>query len=367
MNGEPAQSEHSHHPPTSLGSSGDLKKKVEAILFAAGRKVTLQELCELCNIKEPGLVKLAVKEFQQELTERDAAVFLTEETDGWKLTVRESYLPLVQNITPHTELDPALLETLAVIAWKQPVLQAEIVRIRSTTAYEHIKVLEEMGFVSKEKQGRSFVLKATGKFFDYFDLPDKEAVREMFKHIEAKYEKEHALVPVQEQQTQGQQTNSGDESGGSEGQVQPTQTKLTHLGQLDVYTAEPDKEQAAEKLGDLEVVDEEVVDNPQDGNEDTSQNTDQQDKMDKDRQEENEDTGADARDPEEEHAKEVIADLARDDDNPQDRDEREGKEGKARRTLHPHLETIAQAPPEGYQEEQDDTSRKQQKKKTDDG
>ncbi|MBI1970284.1 SMC-Scp complex subunit ScpB [Candidatus Woesearchaeota archaeon] len=357
MTNEPAQSEHSHHPHSSSGSSGELKKKVEAILFAAGRKVTIQELCELCNVTEPGLIKLAVKEFQQELTERDAAVFLTEEADGWKLTVRESYLPLVQNITPHTELDPALLETLAVIAWKQPVLQAEIVRIRSTTAYEHIKVLEEMGFVSKEKQGRSFVLKATGKFFDYFDLPDKEAVREMFKNIEARYEKEHALAAVQEQQTNSSETSEKNKGQTHLAQTQPTQTQLTHLGQLDVYNAEPDKEQGAEKLGDLEIVDE-----PQDDNESTGQ----QDNMDKERQEDNNDTGADAREHEEEsaeHAKKVIADLARDEDGRQDHVE---KESGTRRTLHPHLETIARSSPEGYQEEQDDTSQKQQKKKTDD-
>lgn len=237
-------------PDQASKEAGSLPRKIEAVLFAAGRKVALQELCDLCSVKEGGLVKEAIKELRSNLDSRGSSILLTEEADGWKFTVKEAYLPLVQSIVPHMELDHALLETLAVIAWKQPVFQSEVVRIRTTAAYEHVKMLEEMGFVSKEKHGSTFILKATGKFFDYFDLPNKEAVREMFKNIEANYEK-----ALKEKAQEGQAALGAGHDASSE-------EKHEHLGKLDVYdTADAAPEEKLvdsydqQRLGRLDVVD----------------------------------------------------------------------------------------------------------------
>jgi hypothetical protein len=59
---------------------------------------------------------------------------------------------------------------LAIIAWKSPVVQSEIVRIRSTKAYDHIEELLTKGFIMREKSGRSYLIKLTPKFFEYFDI-----------------------------------------------------------------------------------------------------------------------------------------------------------------------------------------------------
>jgi segregation and condensation protein B len=172
----------------------DLQRKLEAVLFAAGRTVSLVELGTLCSTPvDP--INQALRELKKELDERNSALTLLQEGEGWKLTVREGYLELVKSIVPHTELDRALLQTLAVIAWKQPVLQADIIKIRTSAAYEHIKLLEDMGFVSKEKHGRSYILKTTGRFFDYFDLPEKKgSLKEVFKGIAVK---EGKPIPVE--------------------------------------------------------------------------------------------------------------------------------------------------------------------------
>ena len=161
----------------------ELQHKIEAILFSSGRAVTLTEISSVCATPPP-LVIEAIKHLKHNMEERESPLLLIEETNAWKLTVREKYLDLVRNITPHTELDKATLETLAIIAWKQPVMQAEVIKIRTSAAYEHITQLVTMGFVAKEKKGRSYVLKTTGRFFDYFDLPGKEALKEMLKGIE---------------------------------------------------------------------------------------------------------------------------------------------------------------------------------------
>ncbi len=160
----------------------DLKKNVEAVLFAAGRLVSLEELSRLINNKDLNEIKKAVHSLKRELDEKDSAIMVLEEGDGWKLNVREKYLPTVQQITPHTELSRPILETLAVVAWKQPARQSEIVKYRGSTAYEHIHELERMGYVAREKQGRSYKVRVTNKFFEYFDLP-KEKLKELLKDV----------------------------------------------------------------------------------------------------------------------------------------------------------------------------------------
>ncbi|HLC46338.1 MAG TPA: SMC-Scp complex subunit ScpB [Candidatus Nanoarchaeia archaeon] len=161
-----------------------LKREVEALLFAAGRKLTMQELIHHCK-SDRKEVEEALLELKEEYASRDSSLFLIDEADGWKMTIRDKYIGLVRDVAPHTELNKSMLETLAVIAWKTPALQSEVVKMRTSKAYEDIALLLDMGFISKEKKGRSFVLKPTGRFFDYFDLPGKEKLHEMFKQIQA--------------------------------------------------------------------------------------------------------------------------------------------------------------------------------------
>jgi segregation and condensation protein B len=125
----------------------------------------------------------ALLALQKDYTSGESSLMLVQEGDLWKLTVREKYMELVRKITPHTELTKTVMETLAVVAWKQPITQSEVIRIRTNKAYEHIDELEKMGFLIKEKYGRTFLLKLTQKFFDYFDLRDAQAARDLFKHI----------------------------------------------------------------------------------------------------------------------------------------------------------------------------------------
>lgn len=158
-----------------------VEKEVEAILFAAGRIVTLEELSNLLDISETGLIKEAIKDIKRKLVENESPLIIVEEGEGWKLAVGEKYLPFVHKINTHTDLTFPVMETLAVISWKQPIMQSDVIRIRSTKAYEHIGELEEKGFISRVKHGRSFAIKVTQKFMDYFDLPDAAAVRELFK------------------------------------------------------------------------------------------------------------------------------------------------------------------------------------------
>lgn len=159
----------------------EIAKQVESLLFASGRKMSIDELKVLVGTNSNQIMSDALKELQEYYKAKETALMVVDEGDCWKLTTREHYLPLVRKVNPNTELSKSIMETLAVIAWKQPIMQSEVINIRTNKAYEHITDLERMGFLVKEKYGRTFLLKLSQKFYDYFDLEGEKQARELFK------------------------------------------------------------------------------------------------------------------------------------------------------------------------------------------
>jgi segregation and condensation protein B len=160
------------------------KKQVEAVLFAVGKEISSERVASLCSLDVKKVEKL-ILELQKEYSSFDNSLQIVQKNEGWKLTVRDEFVPLVSNIVSSTELERPLMETLAVIAWRYPVVQSEIIKLRSAAAYEHMKLLEEQGFIAKERFGRTFKVKLTKKFFEYFDLPSAEAKQAFLKQVPA--------------------------------------------------------------------------------------------------------------------------------------------------------------------------------------
>ncbi len=158
----------------------ELIKKIEALLFSSGRKMTTEELCRLCRESPPNIIA-ALAELKKQYAQGDSSLVLFEEADGWKISVREQFMNLVQNVVTETELPRGLTETLAVIAFKYPVTQSEIVKIRSNKAYDHLDELETAGYITRSKQGRTKKITLTQKFFDYFELPPDELKKHFSK------------------------------------------------------------------------------------------------------------------------------------------------------------------------------------------
>ncbi len=158
----------------------ELKKQAEAVLFAAGDKIEVGEIARLCRADVNSL-KRALNELTKDYNEKGSGLMVIEEGNFWKLTVREAYMDLVQRINPHTELNKTAIETLAVIAWKAPILQSDVIKTRTNKAYDHIKELVDSGFLIKQRHGRSYMLKLSQKFFEYFDLKNKKDIKERFK------------------------------------------------------------------------------------------------------------------------------------------------------------------------------------------
>ena len=171
------------------------KRQIEALLFSSGRKMDVEEIAQLLTIEQKQIISI-LQELKEEYNNRDSALKIVDEGEFWKIAVREQFIGVVQSIVTETELNRALTETLAVIAFKNPALQADIIKIRGNKAYEHLAELSDMGYVTKQKEGRTYKLRLTQKFFDYFELPPQSLDKEFkdFRVLEEKIvEKEKEL------------------------------------------------------------------------------------------------------------------------------------------------------------------------------
>ena len=163
-----------------------LDSVVEAILFAAGAPISVARIMELSNCRDPTKIESIVAALQQKYDEQHSPFTLVPMGNDWKMTVRSDFLPIVEKIAPETELSKSIIETLAMIAWKAPISQSTVVKTRSTKAYDHIDLLMERGFIDREKSGRSFTLTLTPKFFEYFDIPNRDSITTAVASFEQK-------------------------------------------------------------------------------------------------------------------------------------------------------------------------------------
>ena len=157
----------------------DIKNKIEAVLFTIGRHVDLDELSQLTGMASKGSLSDAMKSLVEDYKKKEGSLEITEDNGKFKLNIKKDYLYLTTQLLDQTEFDKPTQETLALIAYKQPVLQAEIVKMRSNVVYDHIGKLKELEFVTSEKAGRTRLLKVTRKFYEYFDVVHNELKSKM--------------------------------------------------------------------------------------------------------------------------------------------------------------------------------------------
>ena len=148
-------------------------KKVEAVLFVAGKFLNLQELVSLTDIN-PLLLRELIEKLTEKYNKDDSAIEIVNKSDMWKMDVKQEYVNFINKLaTGNTEFSKAEQETLAVIAYKQPVKQSIIVKIRGNKSYDHIKKFIDVGLVVGKQAGHTKELKLSDDFFDYFHLTEK--------------------------------------------------------------------------------------------------------------------------------------------------------------------------------------------------
>jgi segregation and condensation protein B len=159
-------------------SDHPLSNVVEAVLLAAARPVSLEQLRELFDEHE----RPAVEDLRAALDDLDrrfagSGIELREVASGWRIQVRPQYADVVSRLWQErpSRYSRALLETLALIAYRQPITRGEIEDIRGVTVASTImRTLQERGWIRvvghREVPGHPELLGTTREFLDYFGL-----------------------------------------------------------------------------------------------------------------------------------------------------------------------------------------------------
>jgi segregation and condensation protein B len=151
--------------------------RLEAILYLKGRPMSLSELASLSGL-DPEDAEMALITLMADYAHRDTALEIFQDGQTYSLQLRQGLNDLVQVLLP-VDLSTAALRTLATIALKKRILQSDLVELRGSGAYDHIKELLAQNFIERKRQseGRSYWLTLSEKFHRTFALEQRPEAR----------------------------------------------------------------------------------------------------------------------------------------------------------------------------------------------
>jgi segregation and condensation protein B len=148
------------------GSRKENKRLVEALLFISPSGLSIEEIAKRARISRAG-VRKAIEGLRKEY--KGKGVEIVKEGDLWRMIVAREFASKVKEFAP-MELRKSILKTLAVIAWKAPVKQSWVVKIRGNKAYDHVKELLRRKLIKAKPHKRTLILSLAKGFYDYFYL-----------------------------------------------------------------------------------------------------------------------------------------------------------------------------------------------------
>jgi segregation and condensation protein B len=156
-------------------------KKLEAVFFVSGRFLTMPELISLTDLN-PIILEELIEKIQDRYDAKESALEIVEKNKMWKMDVRPQFHNMINKLAGgRSEFTKAEQETLGIIAYKQPIKQSVIIKIRGNKAYDHIKKFEDLSLIKKKKIGHTHELSISDDFYDYFTFQEANSAQESLK------------------------------------------------------------------------------------------------------------------------------------------------------------------------------------------
>jgi len=154
----------------------DLKNIVESLLFVADEPLSIDRFKNIIGQAETKEIRAALEELEADYEARRGGFYLNQVAGGYQIRTRPEYTEWIKRLLrPRPlRLSKAALETLAIIAYKQPVIRSDIEHIRGVDCGGVLRVLLERKFIRvlgrKEIPGRPLIYATTKHFLEVFDL-----------------------------------------------------------------------------------------------------------------------------------------------------------------------------------------------------
>ena len=179
-------------------SSDELKQKLkhklallEAGLYVAGRPLDLKTLANIVGTRSKKKVRKLARMLVENYRNRDTAIDVLElEGERFVMQLKTEYTGKVRKLATRPLLSAGPLKTLSYIAFRQPILQVQVIDVRGHHSYGHLKELEDMDLIVREGIGRKKVIKTTQFFADFFGLShDLRTMKRQLKTVFQDFEK----------------------------------------------------------------------------------------------------------------------------------------------------------------------------------
>ena len=154
----------------------DLKNIIESLLFVAQEPLTVERFKKILVQAETGEIRKALEDIGTEFETRKGGFYLHRVAGGYQIRSRPEYSEWIKRLLQPKpfRLSKAALETLATIAYKQPIIRSDIEHVRGVDCGGVLKVLLERGFIRvmgrKEIPGRPLIYGTTRRFLEVFGL-----------------------------------------------------------------------------------------------------------------------------------------------------------------------------------------------------
>jgi len=198
-------------------SPARLKVIIESLLFAADKPLTVAQLKQLTGVRDGAAIQAAIDGLAEDYRER--GIVLHDVAGGYQFRTHPSSSDYVQRLVAGkpVRLSRAQLETLAIIAYRQPVTRPEIDDIRGVDCGSTLKVLLDRDLIrvlgKKEEPGRPLLYGTTRHFLEFFNLRD---LRELPTLREFHELTEESLREVEKLDQSGDEPGGGEPDGGGE-------------------------------------------------------------------------------------------------------------------------------------------------------
>jgi segregation and condensation protein B len=189
QNGETGQNEQVEQKQQE-GQGSSLAQILEAVLFAAGDPVRMDELLRILGCT-PEALESAAAELRTTLDDRGSALTLREVAGGWQLVTRPAYYHYLEKLTQILDhkLTTPTMETLSIIAYRQPITKTEIEEIRGVRIEKSLARLLEYGLIEERGRkatiGRPILYATTDMFLEAFGLRSLEDLPNLLTDQEA--------------------------------------------------------------------------------------------------------------------------------------------------------------------------------------
>lgn len=189
-----------------------LKLIIEALLFASESPLPAREIHNCLPDASISDIKSALNELQSEYEDMNRSFSLKEVAQGYQIRTKSRYAPYVLKMirSSPARLSRAAMETLAIIAYKQPIIRQEIERYRGVDVGGILRTLLEKGLIRivgrKDLPGRPLIYGTTRRFLEVFDLKDLQSLPKLreIEELEAN------------EGTETKHTSEGEEASGEE-------------------------------------------------------------------------------------------------------------------------------------------------------